>query len=132
MSDAPQLGIRPTHEISTRDAAHVSIVSVIAGESIKPGQGIGIFKMDGGDIIVVDMGTANIGIADPFLTSQIAKGERFWMCMRPNTVSAVRHVWSHPQLPDPPDQKKNVGGIKVTDEQDAYEAFLEENCRGCY
>lgn len=74
-----------------RDAIHVAVAPVIAGESLSPGQHVGVQ----GD------GTAGfkgpwIGIVDPFLTSQVQRGEKFWLFLYPGSITSLRHDWTHP------------------------------------
>ena len=73
-----------------RDAIHVAIAPVIAAARLSPGQHIGI--VDGG----VGPTDKNIGIVDPFLRQQVSRGQRFWMFLYPNTITSLRHEWTHP------------------------------------
>lgn len=80
----------------SRDAIHVAIIPVVAGDKIHPAQRIGVdhgiaFPFPGHDQCV--------GIADPFLLKDINAGERFWMFLLPNTVTSIRHDWYHPSFP---------------------------------
>lgn len=80
-----------------RDAIHFAVVPVTAGETLFPGERIG-FK-NGGEVTSKPLEPYNlIGIVDPFLTSDVIKGERFWMFLYPNTITGLRHVWSHPSF----------------------------------
>lgn len=92
MSDI-KLGQLTTSE--GRDAIHVAIASVVADERLEPGEHVGL----------TDEGKANssvdpIGIVDPFLKHSIGPGQRFWLLLYPNTVTGMRHHWSHPAFKD--------------------------------
>lgn len=89
-----------------RDAIHVAVAPVIAGEFLDPGADVwvknGVAYMAG-----KPDGMRWVGIADPFMPEGIKEGERFWLLMYPNTVSSLRHVWTHPAFePRPPEVKK--------------------------
>lgn len=91
MSDI-ELGQKPTQS-SERDAIHVAITPMVAAEMLRPGQRVG----------VMEDGTAGpsdkvLGIVDPYLLDVVPKGELFWMCLLPNTVTGMRHHWSHPSF----------------------------------
>ena len=74
-----------------RDAFHIAVAPVTAGEKLSPGDHIG-FLPDG----AVGEATANIGIVDPFLKKTVKKGDKFWLFLYPNTVTSLRHNWEHP------------------------------------
>ena len=78
-----------------RDAIHLAVIAVTAGEPISPGAHI-----------VYDEGTAynceegkGQGIADPFLTALVEPGQRFWLIIYPRQIRSLRHVWEHPAFP---------------------------------
>lgn len=75
-----------------RDAIHIAIAPVIAGEVLHPGQPIG-FKDDEITAWIID---TPIGIVDPFLTEFVKKDQKFWLLIYPNTITSLRHEWSHP------------------------------------
>lgn len=78
-------------EEAGRDAVHVAVAPVIANERLQPGQDIGL--VEGQEVVgVVD---DPIGIVDPFLKNPVVKGQRFWLFLYPNTITSLRHEWTH-------------------------------------
>lgn len=80
-----------------RDAIHLAVEPVEAGEDLQPGYHL---RVKGG----VAWGTVAysddaLGIVDPFLRRGPRKGERFWFVMYPRMVHSLRHVWTHPAFP---------------------------------
>ena len=81
-----------------RDAIHLAVEPVEAGERLLPGQHITVVNG-------IATGTAigqGMGIVDPFLARPVKTGERFWFVMYPRMVRSLRHVWTHPDFPDEP------------------------------
>jgi len=81
-----------------RDAIHLAVEPVVAGEGLAPGDHI---EVKDGVATAVDPGQG-LGIVDPFLPRRVKKGERFWFVMYPRMVHSLRHVWTHPSFPDEP------------------------------
>lgn len=79
-----------------RDAIHIAIAPVTAAGNIQPGEHIGF--MDDGRVGI--RATVKLGIADPFLKVSVREGERFYMFLYPQTVTGMRHEWSHPAFPN--------------------------------
>lgn len=80
-----------------RDAIHLAVEPMIAGEGcLFPGCPIGI----GPDGMAYSKGPKIIGIVDPFLDKDVEQGQRFWMVVYPRTITSLRHVWTHPDLPN--------------------------------
>lgn len=72
-----------------RDAIHLAVEPVIAGERLNPGEDV--FLSDGH---AFSLGEGNfVGIVDPFLTHPVQPGERFWLVVYPRKISSLRHVW---------------------------------------
>jgi hypothetical protein len=75
-----------------RDAIHIAIAPVVAAEKLWAGYSVGL----------LDDGTASthaetkIGIVDPFIKGPIRRGDKFYLFLFPNTVTSLRHVWTHP------------------------------------
>lgn len=81
-----------------RDAIHVAIMSVVANEHLEPGEHIG-FTEHGYRVTANPRGGYKlIGIVDPFLPKDVKEGDRFWMMLYPNTITSLKHLWTHPDI----------------------------------
>ena len=74
-----------------RDAIHVAVIPMKAAEALKPGQRVGVVREG-----VAGPSDIVRGIVDPYLEHDVPKDATFWMCLLPNTVTGMRHHWSHP------------------------------------
>lgn len=81
-------------EHKDRDALHVAICSVRANETLHPGNRINFVFPDNAELVKAD--DDGIGIVDPYLRSFVKKGDIFWMHMLPNTITSLKHQWTHP------------------------------------
>jgi hypothetical protein len=87
------------HEGARRDAIHFAVAPVVAGQDFLPGQHVEI--EDGRWVAALE--GEGVGIVDPFLRQPVRIGDRFWLFLYPNTITDLRHVWSHPAFaPKPP------------------------------
>ena len=77
-----------------RDAIHLAVEPVVAGEELKPGEHVGFFE----DGTAGKYGSA-IGIVDPFLNKNVQKGKHFWLVVYPRQITSLRHIWEHPAFP---------------------------------
>lgn len=77
-----------------RDAIHIAVAPVIAAERLVPGSHIG-FAGNDTDHVTARAQTL-IGIVDPFLKAIVEHGERCWMFLYPQTITSLRHDWTHP------------------------------------
>jgi len=75
-----------------RDAIHVAVAPVVAGYRMKPGTHVGPMY----DGTQFGPSVNNIGIVDPYLSEDVMPGQRFWLFLYPNTVTSLRHAWTHP------------------------------------
>lgn len=80
-----------------RDAIHIAVAPVLAYERLRPGQDIG-FVNDDHQLVGTD--AKHIGIVDPFLKHAVQPGQHFWMFLYPNTITSLRHDWTHPDFAD--------------------------------
>jgi hypothetical protein len=92
------LGTFPIPDNSGRDAIHLAVEPVIAGEML--GAGARIKITDGK--AYAEYTDAAIGIVDPFVAGPVRPGDRFWLVVLPRTITSLRHVWSHPLFPEEP------------------------------
>lgn len=94
MSDVTKVGelIAPG---SQRDAIHIAVAPVVATERLEPGQTIGFANDDMRSVEACEL-AMSVGIVDPFLRKTVQEGEHFWMFLHPNTITSLRHNWTHP------------------------------------
>lgn len=97
--DAPHLGaLVPANEFR-RDAIHVAVAPVVAGSPMMPGDHCRMVDWQTAYPCVSGKG---VGVADPYLVGSIDTGDRFWLLLYPNTVTGMRHAWTHPAFIPPP------------------------------
>lgn len=90
-----------------RDAVHIALCSAVAGETLQPGQHVGFYAEHMARNVVTDKldgkfpATGLLGIVDPFLTQPVLTGQHFWLFLYPNTITDLRHEWTHPALETP-------------------------------
>lgn len=98
-----------------RDAIHIAIAPVEAYDAITPG---GQIKLkEGSTTLAVRCshgveGNGVLGIADPFLTTTIKKGQKFWMFLLPQTITGMRHQWMHPAFPFEVEEDKKSNPVE--------------------
>lgn len=108
-----------------RDAIHLAVEPVIAGENIKVGA----------DITLINGKAYNnrlhgdpkyLGIVDPFLKEPVKKGEMFWLIVYPRQITSLRHVWEHPDFPT----KEVILNVPITviTEKELSEKWLRDWC----
>lgn len=94
--------------IALRDAVHIAVLPVTAGEDMWRGQSVRIIDPNASEI-VVHSGPPSIGIIDPFLTGNVMRGQRVWLLLYPNTITSIRHDWTHPVF-------GRTGAVKAAEE----------------
>lgn len=81
-----------------KDAIHIAVVPMIAATRLKPGQKVGFVERGNTEIVGVTGKT--IGVVDPYLETDVHKGERFWLFLNPGSIVSLRHEWTHPAFDD--------------------------------
>ena len=82
-------------EGETRDAVHIACLPAQAIETLRPGQRVRYKDGRAGNEYGEDL-----GIVDPFLGMPVRQGEWFWIMLYPRTITGLRHLWTHPMLPE--------------------------------
>lgn len=80
-----------------RDAIHIAVAPAIAHERLAPGTHVSFVRE--GDTTRAGLQRAGmplVGIVDPFIKGAVKEGDRFFIFLYPNTVTGLRHVWTHP------------------------------------
>ena len=92
----PNLG-ELCHEGARRDAVHIALAPVVAGEDLEPGWDVGV--IGAGNEYIARTNVPHVGVVDPTLRHNgillVKQSEVFWLWLYPNTVTDLRHAWSH-------------------------------------
>jgi hypothetical protein len=94
------LGKAPS-DLGVKDAIHVAIVAVRAGKPTKPGERC---KLNEHREAVPD--EKGVGVADPFLKSNVPVGKKFWLLLAQDQVPNVQHTWEHPKVSFAPPERE--------------------------
>lgn len=96
MSDVAKLG--HLHDTPQgRDAVHVAIFPAMAAQILAPGDHVGLVPGSAEEVMQPNDVVASIGIVDPFLRQRfVGVGARFFVFLYPQTITGLRHVWTHP------------------------------------
>jgi hypothetical protein len=98
-----------------RDAIHLAVLPAVAGHLLPPGTHV-ILHADGKAHHAFDKGKG-IGIVDPFLLENVREGERFWLVIYPRKITSLRHVWTHPDVPETEEVTKAMAPARSASEQ---------------
>lgn len=91
------LGMVITDKKVGRDAVHLACFPAKTFDSLTgPGAHVGL--LEDGRISV--FAAKPIGIVDPFLPGLVVAGQEVLVLVYPRTIESLRHVWSHPDIPE--------------------------------
>lgn len=81
-----------------RDAIHIAMFPVISTDILLGGDSVALESYNENGVVYRVSGSdpRRIGIVDPFLDSRVNPGQKFWVFLLPNTVTSLRHDWTHP------------------------------------
>lgn len=100
MSEQVTLGKIITDPTPARDAVHVAVFPAVCNTELDGGDTIRVTGERRDSLYVVEWVEFNHpqahGIVDPFLFGPIAGGTPFYGCLKPGTVTNLRHYYSHP------------------------------------
>lgn len=86
----------PADHGQRRDAVHVAVMPVIAGEFLHHAESLRLKFGTSNVVLSAVYNDDYIGIVDPFIgLHHIDPGQQFWMWLRPGTITGLRHEWSH-------------------------------------
>jgi hypothetical protein len=88
-----------------RDAIHLAVEPIEAGEYLNRGDDVGIYQgkayrkgvhhIEGAGLVNI---LKSVGIVDPFLPAGVGEGQKFWLVVYPRMITSLRHVWEHPDF----------------------------------
>lgn len=106
-----------------RDAIHVAVAPVVAGEALDPGAHVVLIR---GLAHNAREGRA-IGIVDPFLPLSVMDGESFWLFLYPKSTQNLRHDWDHPAFPSAPSSQP-VASKDVEESKAWLKVYVSRHC----
>jgi len=96
-----------------RDAVHVAVVPVVAAHNLLPGSHVGLTQGSNDKVSLIS--EPSIGIIDPYLTQNVLRGQWCWLFLYPNTVTGMRHHWSHPAFDDDSEPQATLDSENIVD-----------------
>jgi hypothetical protein len=79
-----------------RDAVHIAVAPIIAGEMLRPGQHVSAHYDHERKRYVAKTSGATCGVVDPYLRRPAFEGDTVWVLLYPGTITGLRHEWTHP------------------------------------
>jgi hypothetical protein len=80
-----------------RDAVHIAVAPVVAGEQMAPGSWAKLNEE--GEAVRTPGPLFAVGIVDPFLDTGPQAKQRCWLYLMPGSITSLRHDWAHPAFP---------------------------------
>jgi hypothetical protein len=89
------IGSKELDATTQRDAIHIAVAPLVAGQYLWHGK-VRISELDGRAYRAEDDDLTAVGVVDPFITDAVAEGDRFFVFLFPNTITDIKHTWTHP------------------------------------
>lgn len=118
-------------ESGGRDAIHLAVEPVVAGTSLIVGHDVGIGKNGKAYHESITNNIKLVGIVDPFLKNNVKAGEMFWLIVYPRQITSLRHVWEHPDFPQPGQKPEESLEDKKAYSEGWLRDFVDNNEWGC-
>lgn len=108
--EPPLLG-KPIDGPAFRDAIHVAVFPAFAEVPLNPGDALWLMGPRAGDAYKVGVCSRRAADAfvDPFLADPLPPGAKFYACLRPGTVTSLRHVYTHPAFQVTAPNRQDLG-----------------------
>ena len=99
-----------------RDAIHTAVAPIEVGSKVEPGMKVVIVKVRISETqteLKIFPATQSTepdqydAAVSPFLERAAERGEWCWIMMRPNTVTSLRHLWTHDKFQPRPLELKS-------------------------
>lgn len=121
MSDVAKLG--QVHDTAQgRDAVHVAIFPAVAAQILAPGDHVGLVPGSADEVMQPNDTVPALGIVDPFIRDRFVQvGARFFVFLYPQTITGLRHVWTHPAF-----QAEGVKSSAPTDPVEVSKAWIRD------
>lgn len=114
-------------EDAERDAIHIPVVPVIADEILAPGQRVVVYHRDGKLIARgPSYSLESQGVVDPYLSGYVNKGERFFLLLKPGSITSLRHVWTHSAFENVPAAPQSIDDQRILREKEVAVKWIEE------
>lgn len=104
----------------SRDAIHIAVAPLVASEVMRAGQHVALLGTETAGLT----GHA-IGIVDPFLSKPVQPGQRFYVFLYPNTITSLRHEWTHPSFSGEAEESRRWLTRFAENNETTYEGLIE-------
>lgn len=125
-TDSAKLGTTPNGD-EGRDAVHIAIVPCRAGQVLDGGTPV---RLNNEGLAVQCRPGEAVGVVDPFIPDipGVEKGDWFWLCLYPKTITGLRHAWEHPAFPPSEGASKQTPQPSSANKEES-KAWLKEYVR---